>query len=137
MADVAVAESLLLREDGLAEAEKMFKAVTADPKADERTLAGAWSGLGDCIYRRAVQRKAEGKEADKDLRDALKAYMRVVVVYEYEFRYVPHAMLFAGRSFDALGDEESKDRAQRLYRQILITYKGSKEANEAKAFRKN
>ena len=117
------------------DAEKVFRDVTSDPKADVRTLAAAFVGLGDCLYQRAGA-ISDDEERLEVLREALFAYMRVVVVYKQELRYVPKAMFYAGRSFDLIGDEQSKDRAQALYNRVYRTFKGTRWADEARSFRK-
>jgi len=87
-----------LAEGKLKEAEGILTAVVADPKADDRTLAAAYAGVGQCLFRRG--------EAASDpalLSAALKAYMRVVVLYKNEINYLPESLFFAGRCFQLLG----------------------------------
>jgi hypothetical protein len=62
--------------------------------------------------------------------------MRVLVLYRDQTRYLSGALYWAGRSFDLIGDEESSDRAQRLYRKVIRNHKGSRWAEEARAFYK-
>lgn len=127
-AEVAVGESHL--ESGeLDEAEEVFRNTVDDPKADDSTLAAAYAGLGECLYRRAAS------ENDTELmKDALLKLLRVAVIYEDETRYAPKAMFYAGRAFDFLNDEPSKERAQKMYRKVIVEYGGSSWADEAKAF---
>ncbi len=114
------------------EAESVFRAVTTAGRADARTLAAAWTGLGDCIYGRASSAAAEAKPAL--LREALKAYMRPVVVYPDESLFVSKAAFYAGRCFQELGDSESIDRAKRLYVFVITNFSGSKWEREARQF---
>jgi hypothetical protein len=132
-ADVAEAESHL-ESKAYGAAEELFGRVISDPKADERTLAGAYAGLGDCLFQRSGKEGAGTKDAV--LRRALLAYLRVVVVYRDQTRYVPRAMFYAGRVFDQFEDDASKDHAQKMYRAVRRTYPGSKWAEEAKGFRR-
>jgi hypothetical protein len=130
-ADVAIGESLV-KDKKFGEAEPIFADISKNPAADFGTLAGAYTGLGDCILKRAVAKSGDAKEAL--LRDAQLAYMRVVVVYKSESRYVPKAMFWAGRCFDESTNEEDKARAQRLYRQVRRDFKGTEWATEASNF---
>lgn len=133
-ADVAIGESFL-EEKKLDAAEKLFEQVAADPKADDRTLAAAYTGLGDCLFQKGVK-QGSGGEAAATLREALMNYMRVVVVYKEEPRYAPKAMFYAGRVFQLLNDEESEQRAQQLYRAVIREYGDTSWAGEARGFRK-
>ncbi|MCB9914668.1 MAG: hypothetical protein H6828_05895 [Planctomycetes bacterium] len=133
-ADVAVAESWLA-EQKFNEAEPIFKRVTDQPKAGRATLAAAYTGLGDCLFKRATTK--EGEERAALMTDAIEAYMRVVVVYKDQVRYVPKAMFWAGRALDDSNDELQKEKAQKLYAKVARDYAGSKWAEEARNFRKS
>ena len=52
-AEVAIGESFLTGKK-FKEAEAIFADIAKNPKADSRTLAAAYTGLGDCIFKRAV-----------------------------------------------------------------------------------
>ena len=132
---VAIGESFL-NERKLGDAERTFSKVLADPKADAYTLAGAHTGLGDCLYQKAEKKKSEGEDAKEDFKKAVLEYMRVVVVYGNELQYVPKAMFYAGRSFQEMEDAESERRAQQIYSKLVRTYPNSKSAKEAKSFRR-
>ncbi len=134
-ADAAVGESFL-GEKKLKEAEEVFRSITNDPKADSRTLAAAFTGLGDCLFQRGVDENSSGADGSETLSEALKAYLRVVVVYETELRYVPKAMFFAGRVFQQWNDAENQGRAQQLYNAVMRDFGGSKWADEARGFRR-
>ncbi|MCA9002074.1 MAG: tetratricopeptide repeat protein [Planctomycetes bacterium] len=132
---VAIGESFL-NERNPGEAEKVFEKVVADPKADDFTLAGAYTGLGDCLYQRAEKKKAEGEDTIEDFKSAALAYMRVVVVYGDEIQYAPKAMFYAGRSFQEMGSDEDERRAQQIYNKLIRNFPNSKSAKEAKSFRR-
>ncbi|MFT6364014.1 MAG: hypothetical protein ACJAZ8_002437 [Planctomycetota bacterium] len=106
-----------------------FEAVLKDPKADDTTLAGAYVGLGDCIFHSAAKSKDRA-----ELKRALLAYLRVAAVYPEQGRYVAKALFYAGRSFDLMGDEESMERAKIMYNQVGVKYPGSNWAKEARNF---
>lgn len=133
-ADIAQAEALLEAKK-LEDAEKMFQRVVDDPKAEPRTLAAAYTGLGDCLFQRSVKAgdTAEGQQLRKD---ALLAFMRVVVVFEGESRYVPKAMFYAGRALEMQQTPEILADAQKLYSAVIREYDGTPWANEARGFRK-
>jgi tetratricopeptide (TPR) repeat protein len=118
-------------------AESILRRTIESGVADEQTMAGAYTGLGDCQFQRAAARFKEGKqdEAEKLLNDALLSYMRVVVSYADQSRYVPKAMFFAGRTFDQFQDEESKARARRMYGEVIRQYQDSPWAKEARDLR--
>ncbi len=102
------------------EARKVFERITADPRADGETLAGAYTGLGDCAF------YAEDPE------EAAMNYLRVVVSHEGESRYVPKALFFAMRSFTLSGDRR---RAADMYRTVQELYPSSPWSAEAQKFK--
>ena len=68
------------------------------------------------------------------IRPSALAFMRVVILYRDQTRYLSGALYWAGRSFDLIGDDESADRAQRLYRKVIRNHKGTRWEQEARAF---
>lgn len=129
-AEVAIGASYL-EEGNLSEAEKVFESVVEDPKADDRTLAAAYTGMGQCLFRRA-----EGAQ-DADLfKRARASYMRVVVLYKTETAFLPEALFFAGRCFQEIGGDTAQESANKLYSRVIKKFPDSKWANEAKGFRK-
>ena len=114
----------------------IFQKIVDDPKAESSTLAAAYTGLGDCLFQRAVAAEKGSDARNKLMRDALLSYMRVVVNHRDESGYAPKAMFFAGRVFDQSEDEVSKENAQKLYRAVLRHYDGTQWAEEARNFRK-
>ena len=132
-AEVALGEEALRGGKVLA-ALKIFQGVAADPRADSRTLAAAYLGLGDCYW--AKGERSPGEESGKaDLNKALVSYMRIVVVYKAEQRYVAKAMFFAGRCFQLLDGEGAQEHASKLYNKLIRYYGGSRWAKEARGFR--
>jgi tetratricopeptide (TPR) repeat protein len=136
-AELAQAETLLERED-IGAAEKILQRAIGSGTADARTMAGALTGLGDCQFRRAAAlfKDARKPEAEALLRDALLSYLRVVVMHVDQPRYVAKSMFFAGRTFDQFQDDESKERAQRMYREVIRRFPGSPWAKQARDFRR-
>ncbi len=126
-AEVAVGEALA-REDDLAAAEEVFRRITSDPKADARTLAAAYTGLGLCLWEK-------GKNGDtKVLTEALVSFMRVVVNYRNEAIYVPRALFYAGRCFQTIGGPGADEKATKLYNKVRRDYPESRWARDAKSF---
>jgi tetratricopeptide (TPR) repeat protein len=119
----------MLQESDFEGATEAFAGVAADPKADDATLAGAYSGLGDCLYQQGISK------GDKDvLGEAVKNYMRVVVVYRDQTRYSARAMYFAARALDNREQEGDREKAARLYRTVQRQFPGSKWAEEARNY---
>jgi tetratricopeptide (TPR) repeat protein len=133
-AEVAIAESFVSAKS-FGEAEPIFRDVVENPKADATTLAAAYTGLGDCLFKRAVE-EGDAKKKDALMTEAAMAYMRVVVVYKDQNRYVPKALFWAGRVFDESQDPEDKERAQKLYLRVMRDFQGTEWASEASSFRK-
>jgi len=137
-ARVAIGESFLYGgTPNYEEARAVFERIVADPKADDATLAGAHTGLGDCIFQAAASKVQANEDATQELTEALKHYLRVVVVYPDENRYRARALYFAGRSYQLMGDADPNagERAQTLLRAVVREYPGSTWAKEAETAR--
>jgi len=131
-AEVSIAESLSAGKK-YAEAEQIFSSIATDAKADTRTLAAAWTGLGQCLYARAEV--AVGEEKATLLKSALKAFLRPVVIYPDESIYVSKAAFLAARCYQQLGGgTEAADRAKRLLVFVITNFKGSRWEREARQF---
>jgi len=106
-------------------AQEIFDHIVEDPSADAATLAGAHLGLGDCHF--------YGANGDADVvRKALMHYLRVIVLYESQTRYVPKALFFAMRCFDLLDDPQ---RRHDMLTTLRSRYPASYWASEAEKFR--
>jgi len=134
-ADVAIAESMLLRGE-LTDAEELVRKVVADPNAPDRTLAAAWTTLGDCLFRQAEGMTApDQKDASiAMMKESLLAYMRVVVGFRFEYAYVAKAGFYAGRCFQEIGGAGSADNSSRLFRYVRSRFRGTSWANNARDF---
>ncbi|MBL8803949.1 MAG: tetratricopeptide repeat protein [Planctomycetes bacterium] len=132
-AKVAEAETYIEGETkDFAKALKIYQEVVKDPKADDLTLAGAYTGLGDCLFQQgAEQLKAGAPEAPATLKECVFAYMRVAVVYKDQARFVPKAMYYAGRAFDLMG-EDQRPNARTMYGRLIAQFPGSNWAQEAR-----
>jgi tetratricopeptide (TPR) repeat protein len=141
-ARVAEGESYLEGETKeFAKARAIFEKIAADPKADDATLAGVYTGLGDCLFHDAVEKlrsKQEGSKQDAEqlLKDAVKRYMRVVVLHKDQTRYVSKAMFFAGRAFDVMEGGDARANAQKMYRAVISNYPKTDWAAEARNFKR-
>jgi TolA-binding protein len=132
-AQVAEGESYLEGQNkDFAAARKAFQKIAESPRADRATLAGAYTGLGDCLFQEAVDQSKAKADPAANLEAALESYLRVVVIYKEQSRYVPKAMFYAGRVFEFRGDEEGKGYAKQMYRRVLQRYGESTWAAEAK-----
>lgn len=136
-ARVAIGESFLSGTPNYSEARSIFETILADPKADDATLAGAHTGLGDCIFQIAATKVQKNEDATAELKDALKHFLRVVVVYPDENRYRAKALFFAGRSYQLIGDVDANaaERARTLLQAVMREYPGSAWAAEAEKSR--
>ena len=116
-----------------AQAQKIFSEIVANPKADEETLAGAYTGLGDCLFYEGWQKNDAPK-----LEQALLNYLRVAVNFNGQSKYVPKALFYAMRCFDLLAgtpDEDAKkkyrSRKLEMKRELLSLYPDSRWAKTA------
>ena len=130
-ADVAEAESLI-EDKKYDDAEKILSRVVKEPNADAATRAAAFAGLGSCLFQKASGMAAGSDEQQKTLKESLLAFLRVVINYKDQSRYVPLSLFYAGRCFDLMGGQE--DNARTLYLRVVRNYPGSNWANEAKSF---
>ena len=119
-ADVAKAQAL--RE----QAVEVFQAIVEDPKADDATLAGAHTGLGECLFYRG----ADADDAEV-LKQASIHYLRVITLYNEQSRYVPKALFFAMRCFELTKDRRRKSD---MRRELAKLYPGSEWDQEAAKF---
>jgi hypothetical protein len=132
-ARVAEGESYLEGENrDFAKAKSVFQAIVNDPSSDKPTLAGAYTGLGDCLFAEAIEVQKANQDATPGLNAAVDAYMRVVVLYPEQVRYRAKSMFWAGRAFEFLGDDISRTRARQLYRSVMRDFRESKWAGDAK-----
>ena len=108
------------------QAKRIFERIVADSKSDDSTLAGAYTGLGDCLY-------YQGASADDKamLRRAAENYLRVVCTYEDEAEYVPKALFYAMRAFGLMQD---KGRARDMKAELARLYPDSPWAEQARRF---
>ena len=132
----AIGAETLLEEKDYDSAQAVFERVTKDPKSDHRTLAIAWSGLGDCHFQ-AGSKNPTAEASKARLQDSLKAYMRVVVLYKGESAYVGRAMVYAGRIYTMMETEEAAENAKKLFRAVVRQFPGTKWAQEARGFAKS
>jgi tetratricopeptide (TPR) repeat protein len=137
-ARVAEGESFLEEEQpSYDEALETFRDIVEDPGSDEATLAAAYTGIGDCLYRQAsakLQQQGLDEGLQATLQEALLSYLRVVVVYENQSRYVQQALFFSGRIFDLFGTPEGRTSARAMYRRLVANYPASDLATQAKAY---
>jgi len=131
----AIGAESFLEEKEFEKAQAIFDRVAKDSKSDQRTLAIAWSGLGDCFYQAGAKNPALPAN-QAILQDALKAYMRVVVLYKGESQYAARSMFYAGRIYAFIETEEASDNANKLFGAVVRQYPGTKWAKEARGFAK-
>ncbi len=123
------------RKQAVEKARVIFEEILADFKGEAETLAGAFTGLGECIFHEAV-----AKDSNPELLgEARHNFLRVRILYPEQSRYVPKALFFAGRSFQLLGrktnDADALERGEQMYREVINTFPDSPWAEQAKRFR--
>lgn len=87
------------------EALQLFRSVALDARGDDAILAGAHTGLGECLFFRGADSQNPDTAA---LQEALLEFLRVPVLYREEAQYVPKALFYAMRCFDLMGDRRRK-----------------------------
>jgi len=107
-------------------ARGVFERAIESAAADDETLAGAYSGLGDCLF-------YLGADADDAalLKQAVMHYLRVATRYKKEGRYVPRSLFYAMRCFDLMQDRR---RMADMKRELASLYPGSSWAEQAEKF---
>ena len=125
-AEVAIGEAYLNAKN-YHEALKIFEDIASDPKADDTTLAAAYTGLGESIFQ-----IASATDDKSRLEEGLLSLLRVGVLYPSDRQYAPKAIFFAGLVSDLIGTEESMVRAQTLYRSLRRDYRDSTWAEQAR-----
>lgn len=110
----------------------VFQQIVGDPTSDAATLAGAYVGLGDCVFAKAIEMQKANQDANPTFLEAVESYMRVVVLFPEQVRYRSKAMFLSGRALEFLGDDTSRGRARGLYRSVMREYKESTWAEEAR-----
>lgn len=116
-------------------ARKLYDQVTKDSKADGATLAGAYAGMGDCLFQEAVDKLRANGDASAVLEEAVLNYLRVVVVYKDQTRYVPRALYQSGKVFEFMG-EAAKPSSTKMYRKLVTEYPLSEWAAKARDSRR-
>ena len=96
----------------------------ADSSDEGAVLAGAFNGLGKCYFRQARYK------------DALKAFLRVEILYDVDAEQTAMALCYSGRCFRFMQGkgigEDNGDRARGQYRKCFGRFPGSTWAADAK-----
>lgn len=107
-------------------AREIFGEIVGNPQADAETLAGAFTGLGDCLFFEGLVKDDKGI-----LKDASMMYLRVAVLYDGQSKYVPKALFRAMRCFDLMQD---RARQRDMKRTLLTLYPNSIWTTEANKY---
>ena len=111
---------------------EVFRGITSDPTADDATLAGAYAGIGECLFERAVALVQAEQDPGELVQEGLLAFLHAAS-FKDQAQYRPKALLFAGRMLDDLV-EDSRERAVKLYRAVVNEFPNSPWAAKAKEF---
>jgi hypothetical protein len=138
-AELAMAEAYLAladadtakRADHLAKARQLLEGINARPAVEERVLAGALMGMADASFQAAT-----GSQDKAALAAARLLYMRVVVLYRGQSRYVPKALFQAAtiskQLFDLTQDPSEAERQIKLATRLVSRYRGTSWADEGR-----
>lgn len=112
-ANVEIGNSMV-RDGDYSGARSFFQRIVDEGKADDRTIAAAFAGLGDCFYHQGL----EADDADTSrsyYEDAVLAHLRVATMYKEQVELVPRSIFYAASAFKRMGNPaESRDVARRL-----------------------
>lgn len=120
-------EGVTANADLLGKAKTLFQRIAEDWSVEDEVKAGAFTGLGDCLF------NERGNDSERLMKAGMD-YMRVVVSYKEHSRYVAKSMFYAARCFDQRGTQEDKSRARDLDRRLISEFPSSTWADEAKKF---
>ena len=113
-ANVEIGNSMIQQGD-FAGAEQFFRRIIDSGQADDRTMAAAYSGVGDCAYQRGLVAADSGEaSAGEAFKEAFLAHLRVITMHKDVVTQVPRSLYFAAMSFHRRGDEEDRARALQL-----------------------
>ena len=84
-------------------AQLVFERIVKTGNATEATLAGAYTGLGECLYYAGAE-----QEDEELLKQASMYFLRVVTLFKGESRYVSKSLYFAMRCFHLTQDKRRK-----------------------------
>jgi len=136
-AQVAIGETYVEQIDSAKEGQKLalaqdarevFERITSDLKAEDETLAAAFTGLGTAQFNESVLSK------DAQLgHDAFLNFMRVIVLYKEQSRYVAQSMFYAMLCLQSFEDETSVARSREMRYKLIQRYPESNWAQQAQA----
>ena len=110
------------------DARKVFQRIVADQKAEPATLAAAYTGLGTAQFQESVLAKSP-----ELAREAFLNFMRVIVLYKEQSRYVAQSMFYAMLCLRGFEDEESVARSREMRFKLMQRYPESNWAKQAQA----
>jgi hypothetical protein len=138
-AELAMAEAYLQladaekdkREGHLQKAVALLEGINARPGVEQRILAGTLTGLADARFQAASAAKDKAGLAAARL-----LYMRVVVLYRDQSRYVPKALFYAAtiskQLFDMTQDPAESERQIKLASRLVSRFRGNSWAEEGR-----
>jgi hypothetical protein len=138
-AELAMAEAYLSladteqarRDEHLAKAKGLLEGINARPAVEERVLAGTLMGMADASFQVAAANKDKAALAAARL-----LYMRVVVLYRGQSRYVPKALFQAAtiskQLFELTQDPAEGERQIKLATKLVSRYRGTSWAEDGK-----
>ena len=95
-------------------AQVVFERILKTQGTTNATLAGAYTGLGECLFYKGAEK--DDKEA---LKDASMNFLRVITLFKTESRYCAKSLYFAMRSFHLMQD---RGRKADMFRELKYLY---------------
>lgn len=138
-AELAMAEAYLQladaekdkRDGHLQKAVALLEGINGRQGVEQRILAGTLTGLADARFQAAAAAKDKAGLAAARL-----LYMRVVVLYRDQSRYVPKALFYAAtiskQLFDLTQDPAESERQVKLASRLVSRYRGNSWAEEGR-----
>ncbi len=91
-----------LAEEAWNQAAASYKSILSGSGADDQTEAGAFFGLGVCIYRQGLEMDDQDA-ANASYFEANLSFLRVATVYRDQVRFVPRALYYSALCFNRSG----------------------------------
>ena len=104
-------------------AQVVFERIVDSEGNTGETLAGAYTGLGECLFYQGAE-----KDDMEALKEASLNFLRVVTIYKSESRYCAKSLYFAMRAFHLM---QNPRRKADMFRELVALYPDSGWVSEA------
>jgi tetratricopeptide (TPR) repeat protein len=122
-ANVEIGHAMVEAEQ-LDKAERFFQRIAESGAADNLVLASAYSGLGDCWFRRGLNN--EDLEAAKEqYRKATLNHLRVIVMHKDAVSLVPRSHYYASMALHRMNETLARTQSRQLASRLVRNYANS------------